>query len=113
MKLTTRKAPAAGIDINPKLTARAVELANAWTRWRRASALVNHGADDEVEADEAEGVAICEVCKLEDNLARVPATNLVELRLKAKYACPEVVHDPLTVSIVRDLRKLNRKREAS
>jgi hypothetical protein len=109
-KPKARKAPAAGDDINPKLTARAVKLADAWTQWRRASALEEIGGD---EADEAQGVAIEKVSDLEKALARVPATNLPELRLKAKYADLDFVNDPLTVSIVRDLRKLNRKREAS
>ena len=74
---------------------------------------MNHGADDEVEADEAEGVAICEVGDLEKALARTPATNLAELRIKAKFVDLFFVNDPSAESIVRDLRKLNRKREAS
>jgi hypothetical protein len=111
-KPKTRKAPAAGDAVNPKLTACAGKLADAWRQWRKRSALAK-SADDEGKADNAATAAIVEVCNLERKLARVPNTNLTELELKAKYANPELSRDALAESIIRDLRKLNRKRVAA
>jgi hypothetical protein len=110
-KPKTRKALAAGDYINPVLIARAVKLADAWKHYRKLHSLV--GADDEAEADNAASDAIVEVCEHERRLSRIPATNLAELRIKAKYACPDFVDDPLANSIISDLCRLNRKREAS
>lgn len=100
-KPKTRKAPAAP-GINPKMTALARKLASEYARVREM-----HAADDgSHDADNARSKIYHKISNLGDKLAEVAATNLEELRLKARYTDSldwGHIDDPLAKSIIRDL----------
>jgi hypothetical protein len=109
-KPKTGKASAAETGINPKLIALAAKLNEANT-----CALSLEAREDEPgsAANLAVQKAYRNIRKSEDKLARAAATNLEEMKLKARYADLFLVGDTMAKSIVRDLRALSRKPKAT
>jgi hypothetical protein len=96
------KAPAVLTGINPKMTALAAKLASEYARVREMHA-ADDGSDD---AGNAREKIYVNISNLEDKLAEIAATNLEEMRLKARYTDPldwGHIGDPLAKSIIRDL----------
>ncbi len=89
-----RKAPPAGTGINPKLTALSAKI-------------------DKASEIAKERGTYNDVFNLEDILAAIPATNLEEMKLKARYVDLDCIVDEqigkLPTSIIRDLWALNRE----
>ena len=110
------------MTINPKLTAIARKLDTANECARRLEAL-QHEDDDVLEREEKErgcAEAYDEMAKLEWRLAKIPATNIEELALKAKYGNVESYYDDetewpdpgglaITAAIIADLLALGRE----
>jgi methionine-rich copper-binding protein CopC len=103
------KAPAAETGINPKLAALAAKLDEAHAHAR----LVESRQKDADDIDAAENDCAIEyekLSKLEHKLAKLAATNLEEMKLKARYAKLEPTDPIVAFSIVRDLRALDTPR---
>ena len=104
--------------MNQKLLRLAAKLDTAHECARRLEAL-QHEDDDVLEREEKErccDAAYDEIAKLEWKLAKIPATNVEEIKLKAKYARVEFYYDEsnwpgagdlaITVAVIADLRAL-------
>jgi len=100
------KAPPAETAINPKLTAIAAKLDAAQAHLRVVKAR-DDDDPDEKEHDKAYG----RLHKLEDKLAEAVATNLDEMKIKARWADIASGDYAVAASIVRDLRALSPKPE--
>ena len=96
------KAPPA---INPKLAAIAAKLDAAQAHLRVVKARDDTDDPEEKELDKAYG----RFFKLEDKIAEVVATNLQEMKLKARWADIASGDYAVAESIVRDLRALSPK----
>jgi hypothetical protein len=90
--------------INPKLAAIAAKLDAAQAHLRAVKARKD---DDDAEKTKAYD----RLYKLEDNLAEAVATNLDEMKLKARWADIASGDYAVAESIVRDLRALSPKLE--
>jgi len=106
------------MTINPKLTAIAKKLDAATECARRVEAL-QHEDDTFIERapkEELCAAAYAEMAKLEWRLAKIPATNVEELILKAKFANIESYYNEsdwpgagdlaITVAVINELRAL-------
>lgn len=97
------KLPSKPNTINPKLAAIAVKLDKATAHWRHLKAKAP-----------GEDVDYSTIWRLEDKLARATATNIEELKLKARYTEDldwSNIQDPVAKSIIRDLLAMDRKPE--
>jgi monomeric isocitrate dehydrogenase len=101
--LATKAPPA----INPKLAAIAAKLDAAQAHLRAVKARDDPDDPEELEVDKAHA----RLFKLEDKLAEVVATNLDEMKLKARWADIASGDHTVTDSIIRDLRALGPKPE--
>jgi hypothetical protein len=108
----TREAPAELTGINPKITALAAKLASEYARVREM-----HAADDDSDdASNAREKIYVNISNLGDKLAEMAATNLEEMRLKARYTDSldwGHIGDPLAKSIIRDLLAIGGEVQAS
>jgi hypothetical protein len=106
-KPRTRKTPVAATCINPKLIALAAKIDEIET------ILDSGGYGDDGEDD----AAAEKLVELEGKLAKVVATTLEEMKLKARYVDLNCVRadniGPLPASIIRDLLALGAKPKAS
>jgi hypothetical protein len=104
----TKRKTSAGTGINPKLIALVAKLDSEYARVRKM-----HAADDgSHEADRARETIYIKISNLGDKLAGVAATNLEEMKLKARYVNDldwGHIQDPMAKSIVRDLLALDPK----
>jgi hypothetical protein len=107
-----RKAPAAETGINPKMAALAAKLDSEYARVRKM-----HAADDgSLDADDARRKIYVKISNLGEKLAEVAATNLEEMRLKARYTDAfdlGHIEDPLAKSIIHDLLAIGGEVSAS
>ncbi len=98
----TRNPLAARTDINPKMSAINAKLDEAYTRARVLQAT----DDGSLKADLARQKVYDKIWNLSVRLAEIPAANLEEAKLKARYVvCDQsnFIQDPVALSIVRDL----------
>jgi len=106
------------MTINPKLTAIVRKLDVALECARRLEARQHEDDDflERVEKERACAEAYAEMAKFEWKLAKIPATNVEELALKAKYARVESYYNEsdwpgagdlaITVAVISELRAL-------
>jgi hypothetical protein len=92
--------------INPKLAALAAQLDTANARYRKLLATM----EDSHERDDLTDVVLHKIYRLEDRLAAVRATNLDELKLKARYVDFDCMGADLPEAIMRDLQVLDGNR---